>query len=213
MIDAKSMAAYERAHRLSPGTPRQSRLLPYINGCSIRRCPTRFWDAVVRSAGEEITSQGTNSLQRIRACTNCKLIDARWTLRRCSICLMPQLLTATMPTATTSSPDMRPSRPRPRTLPSKRSSPEQGWIGINWSELFHSRELLYFLVWRDIKVRYKQAVLGAGWVVLQPLFNMILFTLVFGSAAGFNKQLGREWGEIRRIRLCRFLRGSFSPPH
>lgn len=73
-------------------------------------------------------------------------------------------------------------------------APSKGWIGINWSELFHSRELLYFLVWRDIKVRYKQAVLGAGWVVLQPLFNMILFTLVFGSAAGFNKQLGREWG-------------------
>lgn len=73
-------------------------------------------------------------------------------------------------------------------------APSKGWIGINWSELLHSRELLYFLVWRDIKVRYKQAVLGAGWVVLQPLFNMVLFTVVFGSAAGFQERLGPEWG-------------------
>jgi lipopolysaccharide transport system permease protein len=72
-------------------------------------------------------------------------------------------------------------------------APSKGWIGINWSELLHTRELLYFLIWRDIKVRYKQAVLGASWVVLQPLFNMIVFTLVFGKAAGFDQQLGPEW--------------------
>lgn len=74
-------------------------------------------------------------------------------------------------------------------------APSKGWIGINWTELFHTRELLYFLVWRDIKVRYKQAVLGASWVVLQPLFNMIVFTLVFGKAAGFDKILGNEWAQ------------------
>lgn len=73
-------------------------------------------------------------------------------------------------------------------------APSKGWIGINWAELFHTRELLYFLIWRDIKVRYKQAVLGASWVVLQPLFNMIVFTLVFGKAAGFDDKLGPEWG-------------------
>jgi len=73
-------------------------------------------------------------------------------------------------------------------------APSTGWIGINWTELLHTRELLYFLVWRDIKVRYKQAMLGAAWVVLQPLFNMILFTVVFGAAAGFNERLGPEWG-------------------
>ncbi|MDB5289244.1 MAG: type transporter [Phycisphaerales bacterium] len=67
--------------------------------------------------------------------------------------------------------------------------PTKGWIGINWREMFQSRELLYFLVWRDLKVRYKQAVLGVGWVVLQPVMNMILFTLVFGSAAGLNQRL------------------------
>lgn len=72
-------------------------------------------------------------------------------------------------------------------------APSRGWIGVNWGELFRSRELLYFLVWRDIKVRYKQAVLGAAWVVLHPLFNMVLFTVVFGAAAGFSKQLGEEW--------------------
>jgi lipopolysaccharide transport system permease protein len=73
-------------------------------------------------------------------------------------------------------------------------APTKGWIGVNWAELFRTRELLYFLIWRDIKVRYKQTVLGVAWVVLQPLFNMILFTIVFGSAAGFNERLGPEWG-------------------
>ena len=47
--------------------------------------------------------------------------------------------------------------------------PRQGWIGIDWAELFRYRELLYFLVWRDVKVRYKQAVLGIAWAVLQPV--------------------------------------------
>ena len=73
-------------------------------------------------------------------------------------------------------------------------APSRGWIGVNWLEMFRSRELLYFLIWRDIKVRYKQAVLGAAWAVIQPLFNMILFTLVFGSAAGFSQRLGPVWG-------------------
>jgi lipopolysaccharide transport system permease protein len=61
--------------------------------------------------------------------------------------------------------------------------PRQGWIGIDWQELFRNRELLYFLVWRDIKVRYKQAVLGVGWAVLQPVVQMVVFTLIFGIAA------------------------------
>ena len=69
-------------------------------------------------------------------------------------------------------------------------APSSGWVGVNWGELLRGRELLYFLIWRDIKVRYKQAMLGAAWVVLQPLFNIILFTLVFGRVAGFDKWLG-----------------------
>lgn len=67
--------------------------------------------------------------------------------------------------------------------------PTTGWIGLNWRELIASRELLYFLIWRDLKVRYKQAILGVGWVVVQPVLNMILFTVIFGSAAGLNSRL------------------------
>lgn len=54
------------------------------------------------------------------------------------------------------------------------------WI----SEIWHSRETLFFLAWRDVKVRYKQAVLGIAWAVLQPLFTMITFTFFFGKLAG-----------------------------
>lgn len=72
-------------------------------------------------------------------------------------------------------------------------TPSGGWIGVNWGELLRGRELLYFLIWRDIKVRYKQALLGAAWVVLQPLFNMVLFTLIFGQVAGFDRRLGGGW--------------------
>jgi lipopolysaccharide transport system permease protein len=50
-------------------------------------------------------------------------------------------------------------------------------------ELWTSRELLYFLVWRDIKVRYKQTLVGVGWAILQPLLAMVVLTAVFGSAA------------------------------
>jgi lipopolysaccharide transport system permease protein len=53
----------------------------------------------------------------------------------------------------------------------------------NLLELWRYRELFYFLTWRDIKVRYKQTVLGAAWAILQPLFNMLLFTLIFGRLA------------------------------
>jgi lipopolysaccharide transport system permease protein len=57
----------------------------------------------------------------------------------------------------------------------------------NWiSELWQYRELFYFLAWRDVKVRYKQAVLGTAWAVLQPLFGMIIFTLFFGRLAGIS---------------------------
>jgi lipopolysaccharide transport system permease protein len=52
------------------------------------------------------------------------------------------------------------------------------------AELWQYRELLYFLAWRDIKVRYKQASLGAAWAIIQPLFSMIVFTLFFGKLAG-----------------------------
>jgi len=61
--------------------------------------------------------------------------------------------------------------------------PRSGWVAIGWRELWEYRELLGFLVWRDIKVRYKQTVLGASWAVLQPLATMGVFTLLFGRLA------------------------------
>jgi homopolymeric O-antigen transport system permease protein len=61
--------------------------------------------------------------------------------------------------------------------------PRSGWIAVDWSEMIRARELLYYFVWRDVKIRYKQTVLGVAWAVLQPLFTMIVFTLVFGRMA------------------------------
>lgn len=58
--------------------------------------------------------------------------------------------------------------------------PSKGWLSINISELWRYRELIFFLTWRDIKVRYKQAVLGVAWAVLQPLLTVLIFTIVFG---------------------------------
>jgi lipopolysaccharide transport system permease protein len=62
--------------------------------------------------------------------------------------------------------------------------PARGWAMIDLRELWDYRELLYFLTWRDVKVRYKQAVLGVAWAAIQPLLTMIVFTLFFGMLAG-----------------------------
>ena len=61
--------------------------------------------------------------------------------------------------------------------------PTTGWVSLKLHELWEYRELLYFLVWRDIKVRYKQTALGASWAIIQPLFTMIVFSLFFGRLA------------------------------
>ena len=61
--------------------------------------------------------------------------------------------------------------------------PSRGWVSLQLGELWEYRELLYFLVWRDIKVRYKQTVLGAAWAVIQPLFSMVVFSVFFGRLA------------------------------
>ena len=61
--------------------------------------------------------------------------------------------------------------------------PQTGWAGIEWGELYRYRELLYFFVWRDIKIRYKQTVLGIAWGLLQPLVMMLIFTFIFGRLA------------------------------
>ncbi|MCL7475975.1 MAG: ABC transporter permease [Methanosarcinales archaeon] len=61
--------------------------------------------------------------------------------------------------------------------------PQKGLFSIDLPELMHYRELLYFLTWREVKVRYKQTIMGASWALLQPLFTMIVFTLIFGGLA------------------------------
>ena len=61
--------------------------------------------------------------------------------------------------------------------------PSRGWISLRLREFWEYRELLYFLTWRDIKVRYKQTVLGAAWAIIQPFFTMVVFSLFFGKLA------------------------------
>jgi lipopolysaccharide transport system permease protein len=61
--------------------------------------------------------------------------------------------------------------------------PESGWQLIDWKELWRYRDLFWFLIWRDIKTRYAQSVLGVGWAVIQPVFSMVIFTVVFGNLA------------------------------
>lgn len=61
--------------------------------------------------------------------------------------------------------------------------PRRGWTGIDVHELWAYRGLLFFLVWRDIKVRYAQTVMGAGWAILQPVLTTVVFTIIFGRFA------------------------------
>src|ERR1039457_3968759 len=61
--------------------------------------------------------------------------------------------------------------------------PSKGFLRLDLKALWDYRELLYFLVWRDIKVRYKQTALGAAWAVIQPFFTMLIFSLFFGRLA------------------------------
>lgn len=61
--------------------------------------------------------------------------------------------------------------------------PARGWQALDLLDLWRYRELLYFLTWRDVKVRYKQTLLGAAWAILQPLLTMVLFSIIFGQLA------------------------------
>jgi lipopolysaccharide transport system permease protein len=70
------------------------------------------------------------------------------------------------------------------TIPVLRLEPSTRWVSLQLDELWRYRELLYFLVWRDVKVRYKQTVLGAAWAVIQPFMTMLVFSLFFGRLAG-----------------------------
>ena len=61
--------------------------------------------------------------------------------------------------------------------------PKHNWLSLDLGDLWQYRELLFFLTWRDIKVRYKQTVLGAAWAILQPLLTMVIFSIIFGTLA------------------------------
>lgn len=62
--------------------------------------------------------------------------------------------------------------------------PARGWMPLNLIDIWQYRDLFFFLAWRDIKVRYKQTLLGASWAVLQPLLTMLIFSFIFGQLAG-----------------------------
>lgn len=66
--------------------------------------------------------------------------------------------------------------------------PTRAWVKLGLRDVWRYRELLYFLTWRDVKVRYKQTALGAAWAILQPLLSMLIFTLFFGRLAGISSE-------------------------
>lgn len=77
-----------------------------------------------------------------------------------------------------------PANPALEKTPELIIKPLGGWRAIDFRELWTYRELLYFLVWREIKVRYKQTILGAAWAIIQPFFTMVVFSVFFGTLAG-----------------------------
>jgi lipopolysaccharide transport system permease protein len=92
-----------------------------------------------------------------------------------------------MDTPQTPAPLPEPAPPETAARPEQPESiiaPARGWQLINVRELWQFRELVYFLVWRDVKVRYKQTLLGIAWSVLQPAMMMVVFTLFFNRVAG-----------------------------
>lgn len=84
------------------------------------------------------------------------------------------------------------TQPEMRSTPARAAETEgfivyerkRGWAGLDLRELWRYRDLLYFLVWRDVLVRYKQAVFGVAWVILQPLLTMVVFTVIFNQVLG-----------------------------
>ena len=73
-------------------------------------------------------------------------------------------------------------------LPTVIIEPSRGWVSLKLRELWEYRELLYFLAWRDISVRYKQTLLGAAWAIIQPFFTMVVFSVFFGKLAKLSSE-------------------------
>ena len=76
----------------------------------------------------------------------------------------------------------------PGDVPVVRIEAHRGWLALDLAELWAYRDLIYFFVWRDIKVRYKQTVIGAAWAILQPVLTMLVFSLFFGRLAKIPSQ-------------------------
>ena len=72
--------------------------------------------------------------------------------------------------------------------PVVRIEARRGWLALDLGELWAYRDLVYFFIWRDIKVRYKQTAIGAAWAVLQPVLTMMVFSLFFGKLARIPSQ-------------------------
>ncbi|HRF94133.1 MAG TPA: ABC transporter permease, partial [Aggregatilineales bacterium] len=72
----------------------------------------------------------------------------------------------------------------PQQVPYLQIRPTKGWANLQLREIWRYRELLVFMVWRDIIIRYKQTVVGAGWALVQPVLSMVVFSVVFGGLAG-----------------------------
>ena len=83
---------------------------------------------------------------------------------------------------------MMADRALPLEQPTLQIAPPRGWLHFDLRELWAARELLYFFVWRDIKIRYKQTAIGAAWAVLQPFLTMVVFSLFFGALAKIPSQ-------------------------
>ena len=99
---------------------------------------------------------------------------------------------------------IEPAHPAPPVL---RIAPPGRWWAIPFAELWESRELIYFFVWREIKVRYKQTAIGAAWAVLQPFMSMLVFTLFFGRLAHIPSRAAHTRSSI----TARFFLGCTSP--
>ena len=78
---------------------------------------------------------------------------------------------------------LAPVAPHEPAVPIIRIRPSRGWVPLRLAELWDYRELLFFLTWRDVKVRYKQTLLGAAWALIQPVCTMLVFSLFFGQLA------------------------------
>ncbi len=74
------------------------------------------------------------------------------------------------------------------SLPVRVIEPRRGWLAINWAEIWRYRELLYFLAWRDVVIRYKQTVLGILWAFIQPFIKLVVFSVIFGGLAKIDSE-------------------------